>query len=313
MRKKIFLMFFVVVFSMLSFVGCGKKEDGKIKVGVAIGTFNDTFMVGIKDYIADYAKSAYGDDVELTITDAKNDPAVQVSQVENFVTQGMDAVIILPVSTESTDPMTLACKEAGIPVVYVNRKPNQLGDYALYIGSDEKEAGKLQGEFIAKELNGKGNIVILMGKLDTEAAFLRTEGVEEIVAKYPDLKITKKQTGGWERPLGMQVTENWLSTGDKIDAIISNNDDMALGAIKALEGAGKMEGMKVLGVDATPDAIAELEAGNLTASVFQNGKGQAEGAVDKVINAVKGEQVDQITWIPFQLVTKDTYKDIVVR
>ncbi len=313
MNKKLFLMFFVVVFSMLSFVGCGKKEDGKIKVGVAIGTFNDTFMVGLKDYIDDYAKSTYGDEVELTIVDAKNDPAVQVSQVENFVTQGMDAVIILPVSTESTDPMNLACKEAGIPLVYVNRKPSKLGDYALYIGSDEKEAGKLQGEYIAKALNGKGNVAILMGKLDTEAAFLRTEGVEEVLKNYPDMKVTKKQTGNWERPLGMQVTENWLSSGDKIDAIVSNNDDMALGAIKALEGVGRINEIKVLGVDATPDAIADLESGNMTATVFQNGKGQAEGAVDKLIKAVKGEQVEQITWIPFQLVTKETYKDIVIR
>ena len=313
MKKRLFLMICVLVLSALSFVGCGKKEDGKIKVGVAIGTFNDTFMVGLKDYISDYAASSYADELELTIVDAKNDPAVQVNQVENFVTQQMDAVIILPVSTESTDPMTAVCEEAEIPVIYVNRKPSKLGDYALYIGSDEKEAGKLQGEFVAEALDGKGNIAILMGKLDTEAAFLRTEGVEEIAAKYPELNVVKKQTGGWERPLGMQVTENWLSSGDQLDAIVSNNDDMALGAIRALEAVGRLDEIKVLGVDATPDAIADLEAGRMTASVFQNGKGQAEGAVDKLVKAVKGESVDQITWIPFQLVTKDTYKDIVIR
>ncbi len=313
MKRNLLLMLLVTTFLTFTLVGCGKKYDGKIKIGVVMGNSNDTFIVGLRDYMDAYAKSAYADEVELIFVDAKNDIEIQIGHVENFVTQGMDAVIILPVSTEYTNPTTLTCKEADIPIVYINRKPGKLGDYAIYIGSDEKEAGKLQGEYIAKELKGKGNIAILMGELDTEATFRRTEGVEEVFKNYPNLKVTKKQTGNWKKSLGMQVIKNWLSTGDKIDAIIANNDDMALGAIKALEDSGRTDEIKVLGIDATTDAITELEAGSMAATVFQNGKGQAEGAVDKAIKAVKGEEVEQITWIPFQLVTKDTYKDIVIR
>ncbi len=312
MKRKIFLIL-VVMFLNFSFVGCGEKYYGKIKIGVTLGNFEDTFILSLKNYIDSYVKSEYADEVEVVFADAKDDDCIQIGQVENFIAQQVNVVIILPVNTERTDPMTLACKEAKIPVVYLNREPRKLGDYVFYIGSDEKQAGKLQGEYIAKALNGKGNIAILMGQLDTESTFKRTEGVEEAVRDYPNIKIVKKQTGNWKKSLSMYITKHWFLSGSKIDAIISNNDEMAIGAIRYLEGAGKLDKTKILGIDATLDAIADLEAERITATVFQNGKVQAEGAVDKAVKVVKGESVDQITWIPFQLVTKDIYKDIVVR
>ena len=313
MKRKLFSLFLFSATVIFFFAGCGKRPDGKIKIGVSMASFNDTFILSLKNYIDSYAKSEYSDEVELVFADAEDDYKIQFGQVENFIAQDMDAVIILPVNTDDMAPITSICQEAKIPVVYLNRKPRKLGAYALYIGSDEKEAGKLQGEYIAKLLNGKGNIAVLMGLLDMEATSRRTEGVEEVIENYPGLNIVKKQTGNWKKSLSMYITKYWFASDNKIDAIISNNDDMAIGAIRYLKSVGKLKDIKVVGIDATTDAIAELESGAMAATVFQNSKGQAEEVIDKTVKAVKGEKVKQITWIPFQLVTKDTYEGIVIR
>ena len=313
MKRKVFSLFLVAVSAIFFFTGCAKKSDEKIKIGVSLASFNDTFILSLKNDIDSYVKSTYSDEVELVFADAKDDYKIQFGQVENFITQEVDAVIIIAVNTDDTAPITSICEEAETPVVYLNRKPRKLGAYALYIGSDEKQAGKLQGEYIAKLLNGKGNIAILMGPLDMEATFRRTEGVEEVIENYPDMKIVKKQTGNWKKSLSKYIIKNWFDNDNEIDAIISNNDSMAIGAIRYLELTGKFNETKVVGIDATREAVAELESGAMSATVFQNSKGQAKAALDKTVKTVKGEKVKQITWIPFQLVTKDTYEGIVIR
>ncbi len=313
MKRKIFSLFLVAVSAIFFFTGCAKKSDKKIKIGVSLASFNDTFILSLKNDIDSYVKSTYSDEVELVFADAEDDYKIQFGQVENFITQEVDAVIIVPVNTDDTAPITSICEEAETSVVYLNRKPRKLGAYALYIGSDEKEAGKLQGEYIAKLLNGKGNIAILMGPLDMEATFRRTEGVEEIIENYPDMKIVKKQTGNWKKSLSKYIIKNWFDNDNEIDAIISNNDSMAIGAIRYLESTGKFNETKVVGIDATREAVAELESGAMSATVFQNSKKQAKAALDKTVKTVKGKKVKQITWIPFQLVTKETYGGIVIR
>ena len=165
-------------------------------------------------------------------------------------------------------------------------------------------------EFVAEKLNGEGNIAVLMGDLVHEASHRRTEGVKEIAAKYPGIKVVAEQTGKWRRPLAMNVTETWISSGQKIDAIIANNDDMAIGAIKALEGANLLDKILVVGVDATDDGIAEMEKGTLAATVFQDAAAQGSGALDVALKLVNGETPEKETWVPFKLVTKDTYKEI---
>ena len=138
---------------------------------------------------------------------------------------------------------------------------------------------------------------------------MRTKGVKEIAAKYPDIKITKEQTGNWNRDQGLKLMENWLSTGDQIDAVASNNDEMAIGAIQAIDAAGKTGKIIVGGVDASPDALAEMDKGRLNVTVFQNAKGQGEGGIKAAIALAKGEKVEQITWVPYELVTPENYKD----
>ena len=276
-----------------------------VKVGVSIANFDDTFLTYMMDGMKAWGKSHPGE-VELTFTDAKEDMAKQLDQVENFIVQKMDAVIIVPVDTSATAPMTKSLVSKGIKAVYVNRNPGNLPDGAYYVGSEEVVAGRLQMEFLGEKLKGKGNIAILIGKLDNEGALKRTAGNEEVQkAKYPNIKILDKQTGQWQRNEGLMKTEDWLNRfGKDLQAILSNNDDMALGAIQALKDKKRTD-VIVVGVDATPDALTSISKGELAATVFQDAAGQGGGAVDVAVKTAKGQKMPKETWIPFKLVTPE--------
>lgn len=314
--KKCFTMFvsMIVVLSLLA--ACAPKAateeaadpSSKIKIGVTIANFNDTFLTYMTDGMKEYA-ATLGSDVEVTYVDAKEDTATQLSQVENFISQGMNAIVVVPVDTAATDPITQAAKDAKTSLVYVNRLPANLPDDVVFVGSNSIDAGIFQMEYIAEKLGGKGNVVIMMGKLDNEAAIQRTAGVEQVAAKYPDIKITKKDTANWSRPEGLTLMENWLSTGDQIDAVCSNNDDMALGAIQAIEAAGLLGMIIVGGTDATPDALEAMAEGKLDVTVFQDAAGQGGGAIKAAVGLARGETVETRVWIPYVLVTPDNYKD----
>ena len=309
MRKNIWLVFIMTV--LLAFVGCGKKEGAaeKLKVGVAISNFDDQFLISMVDKMKAFAEKNYGDEMEISFVDGKDDPAKQLGQIENFVTQGMDKIIVVPVDSETSDTMSKMVVDAGIDIIYCNRPPQSTFDGVYAVVSPQKEAGVMQMEYLAEKAGYKGNVVVLMGILGHDAQIKRTEGFKEVIAKYPDMKIIKEQTGQWNRALGMQVMENWLSSGDKIDIVASNNDEMAIGAISAIEGAGKTGQILVGGVDGTADAIDMVSKGLQTVSIFQDGGGQGEGAVEVAYKLWKGEPVEQVTNVPFQLITKDNYKE----
>jgi inositol transport system substrate-binding protein len=295
----------LVTGGLLMLTACGQDETKSdvIHIGVAIPNFDDTFMVSLKDAMDNYAKSMNGK-VDLTFVDAKEDTAKQLGQIQNFIVQKMDAIILVPVNTDATQPMTDQINKAGIKLVYLNRRPSYLPKDVFYVGSDELKFGETQAEYAAK-MKKSGNIGILMGMLTQEAAILRTKGVEAYFADKPQYKVIRKQTGLWQRAQGMNVMENWLNSGDKLDIILANNDDMALGAIQALQASGKLKGTLVVGVDATPDGLIAVKKGTLSATVFQDGAGQARGAIDTAIDAIHGKQHEQITWIPAELVTQD--------
>jgi ABC-type sugar transport system substrate-binding protein len=129
------------------------------------------------------------------------------------------------------------------------------------------------------------------------------------VAKYPGMKIVEKQVGNFQRERGLDLMNNWLTAGTRIAAIAANNDEMAIGAIMAIQQAGLSPGaILVGGVDATPDGLRELAKGTLAVTVFQNARGQGRGALDAAVTLSRGETVDSFVWIPFELVTRDNYK-----
>lgn len=277
------------------------------KVGLAMAEL-DTFLTILKNGTLDAAKKA---GATVQVEDAQADVGKQLSQIQNFIAQKVDAIIVNPVDTDVTPKITKMVTDAKIPLIYVNRKPvdfAKLPAGVAFVASDEKVSGTLQTQQVCKLLKGKGDVLVLMGDLSNEAARTRTADIEEVV-KTKDcsgIKIADKREGKWDRTKGQDIMTNWLSSGAKFDAIIANNDEMALGAINALKAAKKWTPASIVaGIDATPDALASMKAGDLKVTVFQNAAGQGSGAVESAIKLIKKQPVDRFVNVPFELVTPE--------
>ncbi len=277
------------------------------KIGVSMDKFDDNFLTVLRNGMAEYAKTQPG--VTLQIEDAKDDVSKQLSQVQNFIANGVDAIIVNPVDTSATAAITKAAAEAGVPLVYVNREPadvDKLGPKAAFVASNEKESGTLETKEICKVLGGKGNILVIEGQLSNQAAVQRTKDIHDVLAspQCSGIKIIAEQTAEWDRTKGQNLMTNWLSKGMQFDAVVSNNDEMAIGAIQAMKSAGIDTKKAVVGgVDATQDALASMKAGDLKVTVFQNAAGQGKGAVDAALALAAGKPVEKKVYIPFELVT----------
>jgi inositol transport system substrate-binding protein len=209
------------------------------------------------------------------------------------------------VDTSATANMTRAAVAAHKPLVYVNRHPDErsLPKGVVTVASNDIEAGQLQMRFLAEKLGGKGNVAIIMGDLAQNATHDRTEGARQVLKDYPGIKVVEQQSAEWQRNKGMDLTSNWLLAGTQFDAIVANNDEMAIGAGMALQQAGKAKGeVAIVGIDGLPDGLAAVKRGLLAASVFQDPKAQAAKAVESAIRMIKGEAIESEVWVPFELI-----------
>ncbi|MBP6491606.1 MAG: substrate-binding domain-containing protein [Clostridia bacterium] len=311
--KKILAILLVLVLALGMFTACGgaaeeeaaPAEEAATTIGYASCNMNDTFQT----YVAEAAQAKCDElGYTLDVQDAQEDVVKQQDQVNTMIEQGYNAIVVVPVDTAAMGPITDAVTAAGIPLVYVNRNPfgtEEPPEGVFYVGSQEIVAGQLQGQFLIDTMGEKGGVGILMGILSNEGAVKRTEGNEEILAKYPDVKILAKEAGDWQSDKGMSLTENWLTAyGDELTAILANNDNMAIGALQALEAAGR-DDVIVVGVDAIPDALNLVKEGTLDATVLQDAAGQGGTAIDVAAKAVGGEAPEAITWIDFVLITPE--------
>jgi len=281
-------------------------------IGVSMALFDDNFLTVLRNGMIKMADGMDGVDVQ--VEDAQNDVARQLDQINNFIASGVDAIIVNPVDTSATQAMTNAARDAGVPLVYVNREPTNvdtLPNNQAFVASNEIESGTLETFEICKILRGMGKAggaraYVIMGELSNQAAVQRTKDIEDVLAmdmcKF--IKIIDKQTSNWRRDTAQDLMTNWLSKGELFDAVIANNDESAIGAIQAMKAAGlDMKKIVVGGVDATQDALAAMEAGDLDVTVFQDAAGQGAGAVDAALKLARGQDVDQKVYIPFLLVT----------
>ncbi|RMO02377.1 Sugar ABC transporter substrate-binding protein, partial [Pseudomonas cannabina] len=238
------------------------------RIGVSIARVDDNFMTYVRNGLADAAKK---ENVQIQFEDAQGDVVRQLNQVQGFLNQKVDAIIVLPVDTSATANITRASVEAKTPLVYVNRHPDErnLPKGVVTVASNDIEAGQLQMRYLAEKLGGKGNLAIIMGDLAQNATRDRTEGVKQVLKDYPGIKIVEQQSAEWQRHKGMDLTSNWLLAGSRFDAIVANNDEMAIGAAMALQQAGKAKGeIAIIGIDGLPDGLAAIKRGMLVASVF---------------------------------------------
>jgi len=278
-----------------------------LKIGVSMSQFDDTWLTYLREFMDKKAKSM-PDGVSLQFEDARSDVVKQLSQVENFISQKVDAIVVNPVDTAATQKITAAAVKAGIPLVYVNRRPDDLNlpKGVVTVASNDLEAGQMQMQYLADKMGGKGNIVILLGDLANNSTQNRTQGVKEVLANYPDIKITQEQTGTWLRQKGMDLTNDWITQGKKFDAVVANNDEMAIGASMALKQAGVEQGsVLIAGIDGAPDGLHAVKNGTLTMSVFQDAKGQADGSIDTAVKMARHAPVEQAVWVPYRLITPE--------
>jgi inositol transport system substrate-binding protein len=286
-------------------------------IGVSMALFDDNFLTVLRNGMIDYAKGLDG--VDIQVEDAQNDVSKQLNQIQNFIASGVDAIIVNPVDTDATVAMTQAAANAGVPLVYVNREPVNVDDLPpgqAFVASDERQSGTLQTAEVCRLLKEKGvekaNVLVMMGELSNQAARMRTQDIHDVIGgdDCSFISVVDQQTGNWARTQGQDLMTNWLSAGLEFDAVISNNDEMAIGAIQALKAAGHdMKGVVVAGIDATQDALAAMKAGDLDVTVFQDAAGQGKGAVDAALALARGGSVDQKVYVPFQLVTPSNVAD----
>ena len=282
---------------------CTQLALADYRIGVTIAKVDDNFMSYVRNGLQEAAKKNH---VEIQFQDAQGDVVRQLSQVEDFISQKVDAVIVLPADTAGAVNITRAATDAKIPLIYVNRRPDQaeLPPGVAAVTSNDVEAGQLQMRYLAQKMGGKGNLAIIMGDLVNNATQGRTEGVKQVLKDYPNIKVVGEQTALWQRDKSMDLTSNWLLAGTHIDGIVANNDEMAIGAAMALKQAGQ-KGTLVVGIDGLPDGLAAIDEKLLAASVFQDPKAQADTAITIAVRMIKGENVSGDTYVPFQLIKPD--------
>lgn len=273
-------------------------------LGVSMALFDDNFLTAVR---ANMQERAHQLNVPIQFEDAQNDIGRQLNQIQNFIAQKVYAIIINPVDTDATPTMTRLVVRASIPLVYVNRMPadKHLPARVAFVGSDEAQSGTLQMAEVCRLLQGKGDIVILIGELTNQSARRRTQDIYEVIARPQchGIRVLEKQTANWKRTQAADLMTNWLSAGLRPQAVVANDDEMAIGAIQSLKQAKLLPTTIVAGIDAAPDALAAMKAGDLKATVFQNAPAQGTGAVDAALKLVKGENVPSFVWVPFELVT----------
>lgn len=292
-----------VVVGAVSFFNSGSSV-GTTKVGMSLSTLNNPFFVQMKEGAQAEAEKA---GLDLTVTDAQNDASQQANQLQNFTSSGVSSIIVNPVDSDAVGPGVRSANKADIPVIAADRGVNE-AETATLVASDNMAGGKLAADALADKLGGKGSIVILQGTAGTSASRERGAGFAEGLKAYPGIKVVAKQPADFDRTKGLDVMTNLIQSHPGVTGVFAENDEMALGAAKALGGkAGKS--VSVVGFDGTPDGLKAVEAGTLYASVAQQPAELGKIAVRNAVKAAKDEEVESTVKVPVKVVTRENVAD----
>jgi inositol transport system substrate-binding protein len=304
---------FILALGCICFAGCkpadpalrpkGSDPESRktITIGVSLMNLSSEFIVMINAAIE---KKSHELGINLLVNDAQRSPERQVQQVESFIAQKVDAIILNPCEVEASSPAVTKALAAGIPIINVNSETKVAP--TAFIGSRDEESARIAMQYIADRLNGRANVVMMHGFLGQAAQIKREAGAKEILAKQPGLQMLADQTAEWDRAKALTLMENWIqSLGPKVNAVFAQNDEMGLGALLALENARMKDKVIIVSVDGIVDALEAVKNGRLDATVFQDATGQGGTAVETAIRIVRKQPYDRETFIPFKLVTKE--------
>lgn len=303
--KKVLVITLVVMMVASLFVGCTapsttppepQKEEAQ-KIGLVISTLNNPFFVSLKDGAEAKAKEL---GYELVVLDSQNDPAKEMSNVEDLITKNVALILINPTDSDAVGNAVKAANDKKIPVITLDRGANS-GEVVAHIASDNVAGGKMAGEYIIEQLGGKGKVVELEGIAGTSAARDRGQGFNDAI-KTSSIEVVAKQTADFDRTKGLSVMENILQAQPEINAVFAHNDEMALGALQAIKASGKT--IMVVGFDATDDAVKAVKAGEMAATVAQQPAMIGSLGVENASKVLKGETIEKSIPVDLQLVTK---------
>ncbi len=300
------------------------------KVGISIYKFDDNFMTLYRTELERYLTEDLGFKKEnITIQDGKGDQAEQTNQIQNFIASGVDVMILNLVQASSAPQVTDMCKDANIPVVYINREPDVAEEErwasesinATYVGADARQSGTFQGEEIVEtsnkgDINGDGKVSYIMVQGDPENvdAQYRTEfSIKALTDAGLEVEELLLQRGDWDQAKGQQIVQDALTQfGDKIEVVFCNNDAMALGALQAIDAAGRKvnEDIYLVGVDALTEAVQNVVDGKMTGTVFNDHFSQAQTAADVAVKFLSGEKVDPVNMVDYVKVTSANAAEI---
>jgi len=325
MKKKVLSMLLVIAMTAGLAMGCssGVDEDGG---GETAGTKSskskeDGYTIGCTVYymtefvtLMVEGMQSRADDLgcDLVMLDAGQDAQNQITQVENLIAQKVDVIIVAAVDSDAILPAIEMCDQAGIPLIGVNMLFNTDEPYH-YVGPDDVLAGELEMQNAIDKIGGEGNVVILEGPIGQSAQIQRLEGNENVLAKYEGkIEVLAQQTANWSREEALTLVENWLETfSGEIDAIVAHNDEMALGAIQALEAAGLTDQIVVTGVDAILDGCNAISDGTLLGSVYQDAAKEGSDAVQKAYDVLEGTLTEkELSYIDMKWITKDNVDEL---
>ncbi|MET0702103.1 MAG: substrate-binding domain-containing protein [Mycobacterium sp.] len=288
----------------LGMTACGagdtEANSGKTRIGVTVYDMS-SFITAGKEGMDTYAKA---NNIELLWNSANNDVSTQASQVDSLINQGVDAIIVVPAQADSLGPQVAAAKAKNIPLLAVNaalESPDLSGN----VQPDDVAAGAQEMQMMADKLGGKGNIVILQGPLGGSGEINRGKGIDQVLAKYPDIKVLAKDTANWKRDEAVNKTKNWISSfGPQINGVVAQNDDMGLGALQALKESNRTD-VPIVGIDGIEDGLNAVKSGEFIGTSLQNGTVELSAGLAVANAIVKKEDVktDPIYIMP--AITKD--------
>ena len=327
-RRNLLKMLVALITTLILIAGCGGQAapaaggtggGGASNAGGNNGSGDRVLVVGSTVYymtefvtlMADGMMSeAAAQGAELILLDANDDAHAQITQVENLIAQNVDVILVAAVDTDAIVPALAMTEAAGIPLVGVNMLINTDEPY-YYLGPDDVLAGELQAQFLMDLIGGSGNVVILEGPIGTSAQLQRMEGNQNVLANYPNVVQLANQPANWSRAQALTLMENWLQAFDQIDGVIAHNDEMALGAIQALEAAGVKDQIPVVGVDAIRDATLAIMDGRMEATVHQDAHLLGSGAVALALDVARGNSPDvMLQFIDMFLITSDNAEEL---
>ena len=298
--KKILSIILTTIMCATTLVGCQKTNDSNVKkIGFIVSTLNNPFFVDLKDGIQKRAEEL---GYEVVVLDSQNDPAKEVSNMEDLTVKDVDIVLLNPVDSDSAVASVMIANNYDLPVVTVDRAANG-GEVVTHIASDNAEGGAMAAHYLIEKLGGKGNVVELEGTAGSSAARDRGKGFDDKIAES-DIEIIAKQIADFDRTQGLTVMENILQSKTDIDAVFAQNDEMALGAQKALADMG-MSDVLVVGFDATDDAVDAVEKGTMAATVAQQPLLIGETAINAIDKILNGGKVDSFIPVELKLITKN--------